>query len=129
MKIQEINVVFRCLDGTTQLSTSSTIQDIQVPNQPHDIQLVRILFEDGCYMLQVDDELTVIQKNDFKITYRNDEPTNLVIHGDCKSQEPAGYDGDVMDLLSQYKCPIHCDALIKMRTAHLRVLLTLKPIP
>ena len=35
-------------------------------------------------MLQIDNELTVIQKNDFKITYRNDEPENLVIHGDRK---------------------------------------------
>lgn len=127
MKIQEINVLFNCLDGTTELSRSDTLGGIQRPAQPYDIQLVRILFDDA--MLQIDSELTVIQKGDFKITYRNDEPTNLVIHGDCKSQEPAGYDGDVLALLSQYKCPIRCDDLIKMRIAHLRVLLTLKPIP
>lgn len=126
MKTLEIHVVFNCLDGTSQLSTSSTIQDIQVPDQPHDIQLVRILF-DG-YMLQIDDEMTVIQKGELKITYLNSEPTNLVIHGDCKSQEPAGYDGDVMDLLSQYKCPISATDLVMMRSTRMKVLVYLKPI-
>ncbi|MGU5740138.1 hypothetical protein [Aeromonas caviae] len=124
MKIQEIQVVFNCLDGTTELSRSDTIQGIQVPNQPHDIQLVRILF-DGGYMLQIDSELTVILKNDFKITYLNSEPDHLLIHGDGKNPDPAGYEGDVMDLLSQYKCPISCDDLIKMRTAHTRLMLTI----
>lgn len=127
MKIQEINVVFNCLDGTTELSRSDTIEGIQRPTQPHDIQLVRILFE-HVTILQVDDELTVIQKGDFKITYRNDEPTNLVIHGDCKSQEPAGYDGDVMDLLSQYKCPISATDLVMMRSTRMKVLVYLKPM-
>ena len=125
MKIQEIQVVFLCLDGTTELSRSDTIEGIQRPDQPHSIQLTRLMFEGG--YIQIDDELTVIQKNDFKITYRNDEPETLVIHGDCKNPEPAGFEGDVMDLLSQYKCPISCDDLIKMRTAYTRVLLHLKP--
>lgn len=124
MKIQEIQVVFNCLDGTTELSRSDTIQGIHIPDQPHDIQLVRILF-DGGYMLQNDEAYTVIQKNDFKIIYRNDEPETLVIHGDGKNPEPAGYEGDVMDLLSQYKCPISCDDLIKMRTAYTRLMLTI----
>ncbi len=125
MKIQEIQVVFNCLDGTTELSRSDTIQGIQVPNQPHDIQLVRILF-DGGYMLQTDEAYTVIQKNDFKITYGM-EPETLVIHGDGKNPEPAGYEGDVMALLQEYECPISCEELIKMRTAYTRVLLHLKP--
>ncbi|WP_349918172.1 hypothetical protein [Aeromonas veronii] len=127
MKTQEIHVAFNCLDETTHLSRSSTIEGIQRPDQPHDIQLVRIIFEDG-YMLQIDDEMTVIQKGEFKITYLNSEPTNLVIHGDCKSQEPAGYDGDVMDLLSQYKCPISATDLVMMRSARMKVIVHLKPI-
>lgn len=125
MKIQEIHVVFNCLDGTNELSRSSTIQDIQRPDQPHNIQLTRLMFEG--YMLQNDEAYTVIQKNDFKITYRNDEPETLVIHGDGKNPEPAGYEGDVMTLLSEYKCPISLDDLIKMRTARMKVLLHLKP--
>lgn len=124
MKIQEIQVVFLCLDGTTELSRSDTIQGIQRPDQPHSIQLTRLMFEGG-YMLQNDDELTVIQKGEFKITYLNSEPTNLLIHGDGKNPEPAGYEGDVMDLLSEYKCPISCDDLIKMRTAYTRLMLTI----
>lgn len=127
MKTQEIHVVFTCLDETTELSRSDTIQGIQRPDQPHDIQLVRILF-DGGYMLQVDSELTVIQKGNFKITYLNDEPDNLVIHCDRKSSEPAGYDGDVMDLLSQYKCPISCTDLVMMRSTRMKVLVYLKPM-
>lgn len=127
MKIQEIQVVFNCLDGSTELSRSDTIQGIQRPDQPHDIQLVRILF-DGGYMLQNDEAYTIIQRNDFKITYRNDEPDNLVIHGDGKNPEPAGYEGDVMDLLQDYECPISCDDLIKMRTTRMKVLLHLKPM-
>lgn len=127
MKIQEIHVLFNCLDGTSALSRSNTIEAIQVPNQPHDIQLVRILFEGG-YMLQVDDELTVLQKDNFKITYLNDEPDNLVIHGDGKNPDPAGFDGDVMDLLSQYKCPISCTDLVMMRTVRMKVLVYLKPM-
>lgn len=127
MKIQEIHVVFLCLDETTELSRSDTIQGIQRPAQPHDIQLVRILFEGG-YMLQIDNELTVIQRGEFKITYLNSEPTNLVIHGDGKNPEPAGFDGDVMDLLSQYRCPISCTDLVMMRTARMKVLVYLKPM-
>lgn len=127
MKTLEIHVVFNCLDGTTELRRSDTPEGIQQPNQPHDIQLVRILFEDG-YMLQVCAEMTVIQKGEFKITYLNSEPTNLVIHGDCKSQEPAGYDGDVMDLLSQYKCPISATDLVMMRSTRMKVLVYLKPM-
>lgn len=123
MKIQEIQVVFNCLDGTTELSRSDT-QGIQRPDQPHDIQLVRILF-DGGYMLQNDEVYTIVQKNDFKITYRNDEPENLVIHGDGKNPEPAGFDGDVMVLLQEYECPISCEELIKMRTAYTRLMLTI----
>ncbi|MDX7833819.1 hypothetical protein [Aeromonas caviae] len=123
MKITEIHVVFNCLDGTTELSRSDTIQGIQRPDQPHSIQLTRLMFEG--YMLQIDNELTVIQKNDFKITYRNDEPENLVIHGDGKNPEPAGFEGDVMALLQEYECPISCDDLIKMRTAYTRLMLTI----
>lgn len=125
MKITEIHVVFNCLDGTTELSRSSTIQDIQVPNQPHDIQLVRILFDGGCYMLQTDEAYTVIQKGNFKITYLNSESDHLVIHDDGKNPEPAGFDGDVMTLLQDYGCPISCDDLIKMRTAYTRLMLTI----
>ncbi|MEB6640877.1 hypothetical protein MXM19_08455 [Aeromonas caviae] len=124
MKITEIHIVFNSLDGTTQLSRSEAIEGIQRPDQPHSIQLTRLMFEGG-YMLQNDDELTVIQKNDFKITYRNDEPENLVIHGDGKNPEPAGFEGDVMDLLQDYECPISCDDLIKMRTAYTRLMLTI----
>lgn len=124
MKITEIHVVFNCLDGTTELSRSDTIEGIQRPDQPHSIQLTRLMFEGG-YMLQNDEAYTVIQKNDFKITYCNDEPENLVIHGDGKNPEPAGYEGDVMDLLQDYECPISCDDLIKMRTAHTRLMLTI----
>ncbi|WP_324034498.1 hypothetical protein [Aeromonas caviae] len=123
MKITEIHVVFNCLDGTTELSRSS-LEGIQRPNQPHEVALTRLMFEGG-YVHQNDEAYTVIQKGEFKITYRNDEPETLVIHGDCKSQEPAGYDGDVMDLLSQYKCPISCDDLIKMRTVYTRLMLTI----
>ncbi|MEI4983830.1 hypothetical protein U1438_15355 [Aeromonas caviae] len=123
MKIQEIQVVFNCLDGTNELSRSSTIQDIQRPDQPHSIQLTRLMFEG--YMLQIDDAYTVIQKNDFKITYRNDEPETLVIHGDCKKPEPAGFEGDVMALLQEYECPISFEELIKMRTAYTRLMLTI----
>ncbi|MGY3856837.1 hypothetical protein [Aeromonas intestinalis] len=125
MKTQEIHVAFNCLDGTTHLSRSFTIEGIQRPDQPHEVALTRLLFEGG-YMLQVDDELTVIQKNDFKITYRNVEPDNLVIHGDCKNPEPAGYDGDVMTLLSEYKAPITELDLVKMKLLHLRIVLSLK---
>ncbi|MDX7787420.1 hypothetical protein [Aeromonas caviae] len=124
MKITEIHVVFNCLDGTTELSRSDTIEGIQRPDQPHSIQLTRLMFEGG-YILQNDEAYTVIQKNDFKITYCNDEPENLVIHGDGKNPEPAGYEGDVMDLLQDYECPISCDDLIKMRTAHTRLMLTI----
>lgn len=127
MKTLEIHVVFNCLNGTTELSRSSSIDGIKRPDQPYTVQLIRLLFEGG-YMFQVDDELTVIQKNDFKINFLNSEPTNLVIHGDCKSQEPAGYDGDVMTLLSEYKCPIRCDDLVKMRTERMKVLVYLKPM-
>ncbi|MDX7825729.1 hypothetical protein SJR89_01240 [Aeromonas caviae] len=123
MKITEIHVVFNCLDGTTELSRSDTIEGIQRPDQPHSIQLTRLMFEGG--YIQIDDELTVIQKNDFKITYRNDEPETLVIHGDCKNPEPAGFEGDVMTLLQDYGCPISCDDLIKMRTAYTRLMLTI----
>lgn len=123
MKITEIHVVFNCLDGTTELSRSDTIQGIHIPDQPHSIQLTRLMFEG--YMLQIDDAYTVIQKNDFKITYRNDEPETLVIHGDCKNPEPAGYEGDVMTLLSEYKCPISATDLVMMRTAHTRLMLTI----
>lgn len=126
MKIQEIHVVFNCLDGTNELSRSEAIEGIQRPDQPHSIQLTRLMFHGG-YMFQVDDELTVIQKDNFKITYRNDETENLVIHGDGKNPEPAGFDGDMMMLLQEYECPISCEELIKMRTAYTRVLLHLKP--
>lgn len=125
MKIQEIHVLFNCLDGTTELSRSNTIEAIQVPNQPHDIQLVRILFDGGCYMLQTDEAYTVIQKGNFKITYLNSESDHLVIHDDGKNPEPAGFDGDVMTLLQDYGCPISCDDLIKMRTAYTRLMLTI----
>lgn len=124
MKIQEIHVVFLCLDGTTELARSYTIQGIQRPDQPHSIQLTRLMFEGG-YMLQNDEVYTIVQKNDFKITYRNDEPENLVIHGDGKNPEPAGFDGDVMVLLQEYECPISCEELIKMRTAYTRLMLTI----
>lgn len=127
MKTLEIHVLFKCLDGTTELSRSDTIEAIQVPNQPHDIQLVRILFEGG-YILQIDSELTVIQKGEFKITYLNDEPDNLVIHCDGKNPEPAGFDGDVMTLLSEYKCPISCTDLVMMRSTRMKVLVYLKPM-
>lgn len=122
MKIQEIQVVFNCLDGTTELSRSDTIQGIQRPDQPHDIQLVRILF-DGGYMLQIDSELTVILKNDFKITYLNSEPYHLLIHGDGKNPDPAGFHGDVIDLLSQYKCPITTEQYIAMKGKHLQIMM------
>ncbi|MGY6036656.1 hypothetical protein [Aeromonas sp. AE23HZ002T15] len=124
MKTLEIHVVFNCLNGTTELSRSSSIDGIKRPDQPYTVQLIRLLFEGG-YMFQVDDELTVIQLGDFKITYRNDETDNLVIHGDGKNPEPAGYEGDVMTLLQEYECPISTDDLIKMRTAYTRLMLTL----
>ncbi|MFQ2773185.1 hypothetical protein ACK3Y4_20945 [Aeromonas caviae] len=124
MKIQEIQVVFLCLDGTTELSRSDTIEGIQRPDQPHSIQLTRLMFEGG-YMLQNDEAYTVIQKGNFKITYLNSESDHLVIHDDGKNPEPAGFEGDVKDLLSQYKCPISCDDLIKMRTAYTRLMLTI----
>jgi len=76
-------------------------------------------------MFQVDDELSVIQKDCFNITYLNCEPDNLVIYGDCKSQEPAGYEGDVMAFLQEYKSPISFDDLIRMRTVYLKVMLKL----
>ncbi|WP_323928600.1 hypothetical protein [Aeromonas caviae] len=123
MKITEIHVVFNCLDGTTELSRSEAIEGIQRPDQPHSIQLTRLMFEG--YMLQIDDAYTVIQKNDFKITYRNDEPETLVIHDDGKNPEPAGFEGDVMTLLQDYECPISLDDLIKMRTAYTRLMLTI----
>lgn len=122
MKTKEIHVVFRCLDCTTELSRSDALEGIQRPNQPHCIQLVRILFEGG-YMFQVDDELTLFQKDAFKITYLNCEPDNLVIHGDCKNQEPAGYEGDVMAFLQEYDTPITTLDLIKMRTVYLKIVL------
>ncbi|AVP84531.1 hypothetical protein [Aeromonas hydrophila] len=122
MKIQEIHIVFNCLDGTTELSRSSSLEGIQRPNQPHEVALTRLMFE-GCYMLQVDNELTVIQKGDFKITYCNDEPDNLVIHGDGGGDEPAGYEGDVMDFLQEYESPITELDLIKMRTTYLKIVL------
>ena len=124
MKTKEIHVVFRCLDGTTELSRSDALEGIQRPNQPYCIQLVRILFE-GCYIFQVDDELTLIQKDAFKITYLNDEPDNLVIHGDGKNPEPAGFEGTLEELLQEYKAPITLDDLIRMRTAYLKVILKL----
>ncbi|MFR9702215.1 hypothetical protein ACL00O_06910 [Aeromonas sanarellii] len=124
MKITEIHIVFNSLDGTTQLSRSEAIEGIQRPDQPHSIQLTRLMFHGG-YMLQIDEAYTVIQKNDFKITYRNDEPETLVIHDDGKNPEPAGYEGDVMDLLQDYECPISCEELIKMRTAYTRLMLTI----
>lgn len=126
MKIQEIQVVFNCLDGTTELSRSDTIQGIHIPDQPHDIQLVRILF-DGGYMLQNDEAYTVIQKNDFKIIYRNDEPETLVIHGDGKHSDPAGYDGDVMTLLQDYECPITTEQYIVMMGKYVQIMIQLKP--
>lgn len=124
MKIQEIQVVFNCLDGTTELSRSNTIQGIQRPDQPHSIQLTRLMF-DGGYMLQNDEAYTVIQKGNFKIVYCNHEPDHLLIHGDGKNPEPAGYEGDVMTLLSEYKCPISATDLVMMRTAHTRLMLTI----
>lgn len=124
MKIQEIHVVFNCLDGTNELSRSEAIEGIQRPDQPHSIQLTRLMFEGG-YMLQNDEVYTIVQKNDFKITYCNDEPENLVIHGDGKNPEPAGFEGDVMALLQEYECPISFEELIKMRTAYTRLMLTI----
>lgn len=124
MKIQEIHVVFNCLDGTTELSRSSSLEGIQRPNQPHEAALTRLMFEGGC-MFQVDDFLTVIQKGDFKITYCNDEPDNLVIYGDGGGDEPAGYEGDVMDFLQEYESLISFDDLIRMRTAYSRTLLSI----
>ncbi|MER0498815.1 hypothetical protein ABR855_12265 [Aeromonas hydrophila] len=124
MKIQEIHVVFNCLDGTTELSRSSSLDGIKIPEQPYEVALIRLMFE-GCYMFQVDDELTVIEKDDFKITYLNCEPDNLVIYGDCKNQEPAGYEGDVMAFLQEYKSPIICYDLIRMRTVYVKVMLKL----
>lgn len=126
MKIQEIQVVFLCLDGTTELARSDTIQGIQRPDQPHSIQLTRLMFEGG-YMLQIDDELTVIQKGEFKITYLNIESDHLVIHDDGKNPEPAGYEGDVMDLLSQYKCPITTEQYIVMMGKYVQIMMQLKP--
>ncbi|MFQ2266802.1 hypothetical protein ACK321_12130 [Aeromonas hydrophila] len=124
MKLEEVHVVFNCLDGTTELSRSESLEGIQRPDQPHEVALTRLMFAGG-YMLQVADELTVIQKGDFKITYLNCEPDNLVIYGDCKNQEPAGYEGDVMTLLQEYECSISCDDWIKMRTVYTRVMLTI----
>lgn len=123
MKIQELQVVFNCLDRSTELSRS-TSTNIQRPDQPHEISLIRLNFEDSS-MYQVDEAYTVIQKGSFKITFHNSEPDNLVIHGDGKSPEPAGYDGSVMDLLQEYQCPISYEDLIKMRTVYTRVILTL----
>lgn len=123
MKTLEIHVVFRCLDGTTELSRSDALEGIQRPEQPHKVALIRLMFEGG-YMFQVDDDLTVIQKGDFKITYRNDEPDNLVIHGDG-GDEPAGYEGAIEELLQEYRSPITLDDLIRIRTAYTRIMLTL----
>lgn len=124
MKIQEVHVVFNYLGGTTELIRSNSLDGMKRPDQPHKVALTRLIFEGG-YMFQVDDELIVIQKDNFKITYRNDEPDNLVIHDDCKNPEPAGFDGDVMTLLSEYKAPISCEDLSKMRTEYTRLMLTL----
>lgn len=124
MKIQDIHVVFNCLDGTTELSRSSILDGIKIPEQPYEVALIRLIFE-GCYMFQVDDELTVIQKDGFKIVYCNCEPENLVIHSNGGGDEPAGYEGDVMTLLQEYECPISCDDWIKMRTVYTRVMLTI----
>lgn len=124
MKTLEIHVLFNCLDGTTELSRSESLEGIQRPNQPHEVALTRLMFVGG-YMLQVDDELTVIQKEDFKITYCNDEPDNLVIHGDGGGDEPAGYEGTIEELLQEYRSPITLDDLIRMRTAYTRLMLTL----
>lgn len=126
MKIQEIQVVFNCLDGTNELSRSDTIEGIQRPDQPSNIQLSRLMFEGG-YMLQIDNEVTVIQKNEFIITYLNSEPSYLVIHGDCSDPEPAEFEGTVMELLSQYHCPVTWDELVKMRVQRMKILLHLKP--
>lgn len=122
MKIQEIHVVFNCLDGTTELSRSSSLDGIKKPEQPYELALTRLMFEGG-YMFQVDDELTVIQKGDFKIVYCNCEPDNLVIYGDGGGDEPAGYEGDVMDFLQEYESPITELDLIKMRTTYLKIVL------
>lgn len=124
MKFEEIHVVFNCLDGTTELSRSESLEGIQRPNQPHEVALTRLMFEGG-YMLQVADELKVIQKGSFKITYLNDEPDNLVIHGDGGGDEPAGYEGTIEELLQEYRSPITLDDLIRMRTAYTRLMLTL----
>lgn len=124
MKIQEIHVVFNCLDGTTELSRFNSLDGIKKPEQPYEVALIHLMFEGG-YMFQVDDELTVIQKDGFKIVYCNCEPENLVIHGDGGGDEPAGYEGDVMTLLQEYECPIRCDDWIKMRTVYTRVMLTI----
>ncbi|MEI4979549.1 hypothetical protein U1499_13830 [Aeromonas caviae] len=124
MQIKEIQVVFNCLDKSTVLSRSETIEGIQRPDQPHNIQLSRLMFESG-YMLQIDDDVTVIQKGSFKITYLNDEPDNLVIHGDGGGDEPAGYEGTIEELLQEYSSPITLDDLIRMRTAYTRLMLTL----
>ncbi|MCR3907566.1 hypothetical protein NUK47_02130 [Aeromonas hydrophila] len=124
MKLEEVHVVFNCLDGTTELSRSESLEGIQRPDQPHEVALIRLMFSGG-YMFQVDDELTLIQKGDFKITYCNDEPDNLVIHGDGGGDEPAGYEGDVMDFLQEHECLISCDDLIRMRTAYSRTLLSI----
>lgn len=126
MKLEEVHVVFNCLDGTTELSRSESLEGIQRPDQPHEVALTRLMFAGG-YMLQVDDELTVIQKGDFKITYSSDEPSNLLIHGDGGGDEPAGYEGDVITLLSEYQCPIGISQYIGMHGGYIQTMMKLKP--
>ncbi|ENC6659496.1 hypothetical protein ABKY47_004011 [Aeromonas hydrophila] len=126
MKIQEIHVVFNCLDGTTELSRSSSLDGIKIPEQPYEVALIRLMFEGG-YMFQVDDELSVIEKDGFKVVYCNCEPENLVIHGDGGSDEPAGYDGSVITLLSEYQCPIGISQYIGMHGGYIQTIMKLKP--
>ncbi|WP_139737538.1 hypothetical protein [Aeromonas caviae] len=126
MQIQEIQVVFNCIDRSTELSRS-TSTDIKQPNQPHEISLVRLNFEDGS-MYQVDDTYTVIQKGNFTITYLRSEPDNLVVHEGGANTEPAGYDGDVMSLLSKYKCPISTEQYIGMMGQYVQTMMKLKPL-
>lgn len=125
MQIQEIQVVFNCIDHSTELSRS-TNTTVQKPEQPHDISLVRLNFEDGS-MYQVDETYAVIQKGTFKVTYLRSDPENLVVHEGGANTEPAGYDGDVMSLLSKYKCPISTGQYIGMMGKYVQTMMKLKP--
>ena len=123
MKLQEIHIVWQCLDRTTELSISPSLDSITRPDQPHEVQLIRLMFEG--FMYQQDEEFTVLQKDSFKVVYCTTASDYLVIHGDSKSPEPADYQGTIEELLHEFRAPISPRDLIEMKTAYMRTLLTI----